>query len=93
MIDTKLFVELAVENGWYETHYDGCEREHLPCAVLYLAGALDAAQKRLDEYAVEIARLKTENADMRAWIPRSMIEDWEGSEALVSLRDSEDVQL
>ena len=59
-IDTKPFVELAYCNRdiRVSTHFDGCEVEHTDCAILYLAGALDAAQKRLDEYLAEIERLR-----------------------------------
>jgi UV DNA damage repair endonuclease len=71
-IDTKPFVRLGnhkrLPSMHYE-HYDGCELEHVACAVLYLAGALDAAQKRLDEYAAEIERL-------RSLLERRVMGDW-----------------
>ena len=79
-IDTKPFVRLGnhkrLPSMHYE-HYDGCELEHVACAVLYLAGALDAAQKRLDEYKAEIERLRVENAAARAF-NAPLIGDWAG---------------
>ena len=58
-IDTKRFADLVIEQPTLDcTHYDGCELVHLPCAILFLAGALDAAQERLEEYRVEISRLR-----------------------------------
>jgi alpha-D-ribose 1-methylphosphonate 5-triphosphate synthase subunit PhnG len=77
-IDTKPFVELAERhNSRGYTHFEGCEHYHASCAILYLAGALDAAQKRLDEYAAEIQRLRAENAEARAF-NAPLIRDWEG---------------
>ncbi len=61
-IDVKPFVELA-EARRGRTHFEGCEHYHASCAILYLAGALDAAQKRLDEYKAEIERLNNLLAD------------------------------
>jgi hypothetical protein len=59
-IDTKPFIKSAkLYNAIQDRdHYDGCELNHVACAVLYLAGALDAAQKRLDKYLAEIERLQ-----------------------------------
>lgn len=64
-IDTKPFVELGkLHNAVQDRdHYDGCELKHASCAVLYLAGALDAAQKRLDQRSVLIEQLIGENED------------------------------
>jgi hypothetical protein len=76
-IDTKPFVELAERhNSRGYTHFDDCYQAHLPCAILFLAGALDAAQKRLDEYAAEIERLRAENAEARAF-NAPLIRDWD----------------
>lgn len=77
-IDTKPFVELA-EARRGSTHFEGCEHYHASCAILYLAGALDAAQKRLDEYSAEIERLRVENAAARAF-NAPLIRDWQGDE-------------
>lgn len=77
-IDTKPFVEMGEYFRLPDyCHFDGCEKHHTPCAILYLAGALDAAQKRLDEYAAEIERLRAENAEARAF-NAPLIRDWEG---------------
>ena len=50
-IDVKPFVELGERfpRHLYGTHYDGCERYHVECAILYLAGALDSAQSMIEE--------------------------------------------
>lgn len=60
-IDVTPFIELANRDiGLFHNHVDECEKRHKSCAILYLAGALDAAQKRLDEYRAEIERLRAE---------------------------------
>ena len=55
-IDVKPFVELADKHKDFvlglhleHLHHDGCELEHVACAVLYLAGALDNAQSMIEE--------------------------------------------
>jgi len=69
-IDTKPFVEMGMYFRLPDyCHFDGCELSHTPCAILYLAGALDAAQDRLDEYAVENARLRAQLEHAKQWIP------------------------
>ena len=75
-IDVKPFVELGEKHKDFvlglhleHLHHDGCELEHVACAVLYLAGALDAAQKRLDEYLALIELLNAQLESAKAWIP------------------------
>jgi hypothetical protein len=84
-IDTKPFVEFGKRfyNQFDSTHYEGCVYHHPECAILYLAGALDAAQKRLDEYAAEIERLRAEiaahvegNPVLRDWNSPAEDEAW-----------------
>ena len=58
-IDVKPFVELGERfpRHLYGTHYDGCERYHVECAILYLAGALDSAQSMIEELLADRERL------------------------------------
>ena len=84
-IDVTPFVQLA---KWHEhdEHFENCELLSMPCAILFLAGALDAAQKRLDEYKAEIERLRVEAGIMRLRLQEArafnapLIRDWQGDE-------------
>ena len=60
-IDLKPFVRLANRDIGLYPHTDECEKRHKSCAILYLVGALEKAQKRLDEYLAEIERLRAES--------------------------------
>ena len=51
-IDVKPFVRLGRQKRLpfkHYDHHDGCELEHVACAVLFLAGALDSAQSMIEE--------------------------------------------
>lgn len=81
-IDTKPFVELAERHGG-AIGLKNSETFYMPGAILYLAGALDAAQKRLDEYKAEIERLRVEAGIMLLRLQEArafnapLIRDWD----------------
>jgi hypothetical protein len=89
-IDVEPFVEMA-QNQFGHNHYDGCEFEHIACATQYLAGALDAAQKRLDEYAAEIQRLRVEsNHSQNATM--DYFESWKNAQAEIERLRAENAE-
>ena len=76
-IDVKPFVELGERfpRHLYGTHYDGCERYHVECAILFLAGALDSAQSMIEELLADRERLRAQLESAKAWMPAWAWED------------------
>ena len=59
-IDVQPFVRLGRQKRLpfkHYDHHDGCELEHVACAVLFLAGALDNAQSMIEELLADRERL------------------------------------